>query len=202
MGSPSSTVEVQPSLDWPLFYLRSQSDLAYYLQQLVRLGHLEEVGERRVRLTLAGWRHLEALELNRSKSAQAFVAMAFSSDMDSVWEEGIRPALEDAGYDPLRMDQLEHNDRVDDRIIAEIRRSSLVVADFTRHRAGVYFEAGFALGLGLPVIWLCRKDELEEAHFDTRQYSHIAWEEPQDLRIALTNRVLATTPRQHSDDYD
>ena len=33
--------------------------------------------------------------------------------------------------------------------MAEIRRSRFVVADYTGQVNGVYFEAGFALGLGL-----------------------------------------------------
>lgn len=59
-----------------------------------------------------------------------------------------------------------HTDRIDDKILAEIRRSGLLVADFTGHRQGVYFEAGFALGLDVPVIWCCREDEIEKAHFE------------------------------------
>ncbi len=35
-----------------------------------------------------------------------------------------------------------------------------MIADFTGHRGGVYFEAGFAHGLGIPVIWTCREDQL------------------------------------------
>ena len=39
-----------------------------------------------------------------------------------------------------------------------------VVADVTNHRNGVYFEAGYAMGMGLPVIWMCHKDDMKEAH--------------------------------------
>lgn len=42
----------------------------------------------------------------------------------------------------------EHSNKIDDEIIGEIRRSAFIVADFTGHRGGVYFEAGFAMGLG------------------------------------------------------
>jgi nucleoside 2-deoxyribosyltransferase len=68
------------------------------------------------------------------------------------------------------------------------------VADFTGHRGGVYYEAGFALGLGRPVIWTCHKDHLTQAHFDTRQYNHIEWSDSRELRERLRNRILATIP--------
>ena len=58
-------------------------------------------------------------------------------------------------------------------------------------RGGVYFEAGLAYGLGLPVIYTCRKDKVFKLHFDTRQYHHIVWEEPADLCRDLKNRIQA-----------
>ena len=77
-------------------------------------------------------------------------------------------------------------------IVAEIRRSSLLVADFTGHRGGVYFEAGLAMGLGIPVIWTCRTDCVSELHFDTRQYNHIVWTDVPELKTKLVNRIAAT----------
>ena len=71
--------------------------------------------------------------------------------------EGLRRGIEDAGYQALRIDKKEDVVKIDDEIISEIRRSRFLVADFTQGndgaRGGVYFEAGFALGLGIPVIF-------------------------------------------------
>jgi hypothetical protein len=39
----------------------------------------------------------------------------------------------------------------------------------------VYFEAGLAQGLGIPVIWTCREGDMDHLHFDIRQYNCIAW---------------------------
>ena len=94
------------------------------------------------------------------------------------------------------MDLKEHNEKICDAIIAEIRRSRFVVADFTGQQSGVFFEAGYALGLDIPVIWTCReaqKHELER-HFDTRQYNHILWTDEADLYESLRRRIEATIP--------
>ena len=100
--------------------------------------------------------------------------------MDEVWENAIKPGIEDAGYEPVRVDRKEHVNKIDDEIVAELRRARFVVADFTcgqaGARGGVYYEAGFAHGRGVPVIFSCREDVIEKLHFDTRQYSHIVWE--------------------------
>lgn len=69
----------------------------------------------------------------------------------------------------LQLDQVEHNEHIMDKILAMIRIAPFVVADFTHHRNGVYFEAGFAKGLGIPVVSCCRQDEFEKAHCDTKQ---------------------------------
>lgn len=92
------------------------------------------------------------------------------------------------------MDLKEHNQKICDAIIAEIRKSRFLVADFTGHRGGVYFEAGYALGLGIPVIWTCREDDLEKTHFDTRQYNHVVWKDEKDLFEKLKRRIEATVP--------
>jgi hypothetical protein len=54
------------------------------------------------------------------------------------------------------------------------------------HRGGVYFEAGFAMGLGLPVFWTCRQDDLDKLHFDIRQYNCIDWADPPSLQTSIT----------------
>ena len=146
-------------------------------------------------VTVAGYERLAALAASHTPSTQAFVAMWFDPSMQDAWEHGIRPGIAAAGYVPLRIDQKEHANRIDDEIIAEIQRSRFVVADFTHGvdgaRGGVYYEAGFAHGLDIPVIFTCRSDAFDELHFDTRQYNHIGWETPQELCEQLTKRICA-----------
>ena len=194
----SSFVEV-PLNDYPLFALTGVEQLGEFLELLrdLDLILLEPLAGRpgsHCRLTLKGWDRVAELRRAGRSGSQAFVAMSFARELDEAWREGFEPALRDAGWSPVRMDRLQHNERIDDRIIAEIRRSGLVVADFTGQRAGVYFEAGMALGLGLPVIWTVVKRELAQVHFDTRQYNHIDWEDAPDLRRRLYDRLVATIP--------
>ena len=126
---------------------------------------------------------------------KCFVAMSFHESLKDAYEHGIYLAVkEDCKMDPVRIDLVPHNDNIVDKIIAEIRTCQFMVADFTGHKAGVYFEAGFARGLGRPVIWTCREDDFENRHFDTAQFSHIVWKDPGDLRMRLADRIKATIP--------
>lgn len=145
-------------------------------------------------VTVAGYRQISELGANVD-STQAFVAMWFSNSMAEAYENGIEPGIREAGFNPLRIDQKDHANRIEDEIIAEIRRSRFLVADFTQGvdgaRGGVYYEAGFAHGLGLPVIFTCHKDSLDALHFDTSHYNHIVWTKPDELREKLANRIRA-----------
>lgn len=145
-------------------------------------------------VTVDGYRRIGETKTN-VESAQVFVALWFDEEMEVAYQQGIAPAIEGAGYKPMRIDQKPDVNKIDDEIIAEIRRSRFLVADFTQGadgaRGGVYFEAGFALGLGIPVIYTCREDAIDSIHFDTRQYHHTLWEGPEDLRDKLKKRILA-----------
>lgn len=164
---------------------------------------LSEPFKDHVALTFGGHSRLEELSLKSSSATQAFVAMWFGAEVAAAYGEGIEPAIIEAGYKPMRIDQKEHNNKIDDEIIAEIRRSRFLVADFTCGlvdgggtltaipRGGVYYEAGFAQGLGIPVIWCCREDHIGHVHFDTRQFNHITWSTPAELREKLRTRIGA-----------
>jgi nucleoside 2-deoxyribosyltransferase len=195
LESPSTSLRVYPNTAYPVVYARNADELSYYLMQAERLGYtMNGQFEGQIRLDMDGWQRIDELRRTGVMSDQAFVAMWFDPEVSDAWTHGIKPALSATGYLPIRLDFVEHNERIDDRIIAEIRRSGLVVADFTGDRGGVYFEAGFALGLGIPVIWSCREDHVEKLHFDTRQYNYIAWSNPDDLREKLELRIRATIP--------
>jgi nucleoside 2-deoxyribosyltransferase len=123
------------------------------------------------------------------------VAMAFDPAMDAAYETGIKPAVvTDCGFDVIRVDKVQFNDSINDRIIVGIRTAQFVIADVTLQRNGVYFEGGYAMGLGRPVIWMVRKDDLQNVHFDTKSLNHIVWEDVHDLRTKLAIRIQGTIP--------
>ena len=186
--------------DYPIAYARDGAEFLYFMQTLAGQGILEEPPgrdrERRTafRITREGWLRARELEKTGSRPDQAFVAMWYSPETDPAWADAIEPALISLGYDPLRIDRTHAEDRVSERIEAEIRRSGLLVADFTGQRQGVYFEAALALGLGIPVVWTCREADFGGTHFDTSQYQHLVWETPEELREMLVNHIAARVP--------
>lgn len=174
-------------------------EINFFLRCLVGKGWIFCLGQKSepgfCTITTEGYARLADLEHQDSNSAKAFVAMWLDESTEEAWEKGIRPAINNASYEPVRIDQKEYANKIDDEIIAEIRRSRFLVADFTHGengvRGSVYYETGFAHGLDIPVIFSCRSDLINEIHFDTRQYNHIAWKTPEELREALEKRISA-----------
>ena len=129
-------------------------------------------------------------------SPYGFVAMRFNDSTARLRENGIKPAIAAAGYRTTLIDEVEHLEHIDDQILAAIRRCRFLVADLTDQRQNVYYEAGFAQGLGSPVIWTCRQSEIDDKrlHFDVRQYACIGWEEDglEGFQRRLRNRIVST----------
>jgi hypothetical protein len=128
---------------------------------------------------------------------QCFVAMAIrdGADVDALHFKIIKPLLKrHLGISAIRVDERHHNENIDKRILVEIDGADFVIADLTYERPSVYFEAGYAQGKGIPVVYTCRADHLRkkseyEVHFDLRQRNIVVWSSPKDGRFA--ERLLA-----------
>ncbi|KOP78148.1 hypothetical protein AMS59_13705 [Lysinibacillus sp. FJAT-14745] len=195
IAHPGDTVYIEEK-DSSLFFVETEDEyeLVGMITYMVENGMI--YGSKgypdNFKITIKGWERLNELNSSEVDSKQVFVAMWFNEEVETAYTNAIEQAIKDNGYEPIRIDKVQHNNKIDDEIIANIKKSNFVVADFTGHRGGVYFEAGYAMGLGLPVIWCCRKDHLDDLHFDTRQYSHLVWETEEELYSLLDNRVKAT----------
>jgi nucleoside 2-deoxyribosyltransferase len=138
-----------------------------------------------------GWERLAALQEANPTSQQGFVAMCFDNTLEQCYKEAIEPGIIDAGYQPLRIDKSEHINKIDDEVILQIRRSRFLVADLTKDRGNVYYEAGFAHGLSIPVFYTAKRDK--KVHFDVDHYNRIQWAEDnlKKFRDDLSKRIEA-----------
>ena len=133
----------------------------------------------------------------------------------------MEPGQTEPRFKAVKIDNVEHSNDINDEIIAQIRRSRFMVCDLTGYRGGVYFEAGFAYGLGLDVIYTCRDDwakgeyfkdnsgkeirslldgngnkieiKKEGVHFDLAHRNRIEWSPAklEEFAEKLTNRIKA-----------
>jgi nucleoside 2-deoxyribosyltransferase len=87
------------------------------------------------------------------KKIYCFVACAFSKEeIDNLYENGIIPALDQLDIKGLKVDKLNHNEKIDQKIIDLINKSEFGISDLTYARPSVYFESGILEGQKKPVI--------------------------------------------------
>jgi len=190
---PGDFINIDRNLDYSITFSKNVIEFNFIIEQLKKKNLIEQDGgANKFRLTVEGWNRIDEINQIKEIKKQAFVAMWFTDDLYNIYENGFRKAIKDTDFEPMRIDLKQHNNKIDDEIIAEIKNSAFLIADFTGQRGGVYFEAGFAKGLGIPVIWTCRNDEIKDLHFDTRQFNHIEWNDEIDLYKKLVNRIKAT----------
>lgn len=182
---------------WRELYFANEREMEFYLKDLIEEELISQFGASKegfgiLSLTKRGLIALRDASYN-DDSKTCFVAMSFSPELDEIYSKAIEPAIINCGYFPFIVkDQLIPTGKtINDEIIAGIKMSKFMIADFTQHRNGVYFEAGFGRGLGMEVIYTCKKDDIDNAHFDTRQYQHILWSNSEELKEQLTYRIKA-----------
>lgn len=130
-----------------------------------------------------------------------FIASAFGySDVDKIYTKAIVSVLRELGVKPFRVDRINHNDRIDSKIIDLINQCDFGIADLSFARPSVYYEAGLIEGLGKSVIYIVRNDHFkhkdtdlfgnERIHFDLITKNIIPWTVVNDLfKSRLKKRV-------------
>lgn len=131
----------------------------------------------------------ELQKTSNLNSRNVLVAMKFGSETKKL-REAIRIGISNAGYNPIFIDEVEHNNFITPELLKFIKDSKFVVVDLTHQNNGAYFEEGYAMGLGKPVIQLC-KDGVQ-LHFDIAQKNTILWKQEDEIPIRLSNRIKAT----------
>jgi hypothetical protein len=168
----------------PIGWNKSINEMLFMVTEVLsnEMGLLVSQNNQEYQVSPKGLLYLEGRR--ESVSSVGFCAMWFNPSVRFIY---------DAGYEPFRVDGKEHNNRIDDEIVANIKSAKFMVADLTGHRGGVYYEAGLAHGLGLEVIFTCK--EKRATHFDIRQYNTIFWnpDNMADFREKIKNRILASS---------
>ena len=104
--------------------------------------------------------------------------------------ESIREGIQSAGYIAIFIDEVQHNELITPELLKHIKDSKFVVVDLTHQNNGAYFEEGYAMGLGKPVIQLCKRGV--ELHFDIAQKNTVMWATEDDIPELLRKRIVAT----------
>jgi len=157
-------------------------------------------GRAHATLSFEGWDYYENLKHGRAIYRKAFMAMKFGDPtLDKIVSDIFKPNIKQAGFELIKLDDYPKAGLIDDRLRVEIQSSDFIIADLTHDNQGAYWEAGYAEGLGKPVIYTCEKKKFEKVktHFDTNHHLTIIWDKnnPDEAGEALKATIRATLPQ-------
>lgn len=195
------TIKIHNVVSKPEFYfkhfLKSNDECIYYLKELKYQGLINcTINPVDIAMdfsiTYKGLNYYLSLAEKGNLSNKCFVAMSFDPVMNET-RKAIKLAIDKNGYEPIIIDEqlIDSSQTINDAIIAAIKSCKFSIADFSQQKDGVYFESGFAVGLGKPVIYTCHKNWFKESHFDTNHFPHIIYESTEKLTDLLDKKIKA-----------
>jgi hypothetical protein len=208
IGTPSA---VAAHIGIPISTEGDNQTLSWLLNQIAVQSLFEQVGaweaELGLRLTLYGSQKYEQLKKVSSESRTAFMALKFGDPvLDNVVETCFKPAVLRTGFELRKLSDKQPAGLIDNQIRAAILSGRFVIADLSHANDGAYWEAGYAEGLGLPVLYTCEESvwNAKKTHFDTNHMVTIIWNAA-NLAAAgdnLTATIRATfrSEAKHTDD--
>ena len=182
------------------FFSKNNTDFKFIFNSMKNKGFIEAITAEddsddcdfivEMQIGENGWKIIQNVD-KPNASKQGFIAMWFDSKMTPA-RDSIKKAIKSAHFEHQVIDEKHFNEQIPAEILEEIKNSSFIVADLTGQRNGVYFEAGFALGNNIPVIFSCKQDELDKVHFDIKQYNIVLWNNEEELFEKLKDRINGT----------
>lgn len=149
----------------------------------------------RCALTFEGWERYEAERKGKASGTYGFIAMKFGKPEDALEEfvrDVVKPAVQSLGFELIDMRDAAEAGVIDNILRVKIRDAAFVLVDLTHDNSGAYWEAGYAEGIGKPVLYLCERGKFDAkgTHFDTNHLTTIPWETGQGP--AFQERLVAT----------
>lgn len=204
---PGETVWVEPATHRSIIGAKTDEGFALILRHLFEVGLVDgniveamsEPTRADATLSFEGWDYWEKLRRGGATYRKGFIAMKFGDPiLDRLLADILKPCAKQAGFDLYRLDDTPRAGLIDDRLRVEIQSSDFLVADLTHNNLGAYWEAGYAEGLGKPVIYICEREkfESEQTHFDTNHHLTIVWDKDtlQKAGEDLKATIRATLP--------
>lgn len=198
VGSPDPA-----SAEWLLIQLRDKGiiDIGSESLESRPLPGRQAVGLTTVlktlRLTLDGSERYQTEKRAGASNDYGFIAMQFNEPtLDSFVRDAVKPTIRKTlGYDLVDMRDVSRAGVIDNIMRMQIRGAAFVIVDLTHGNEGAYWEAGYAEGLGKPVVYICEKGVFEEngTHFDTNHCTTVVWST--DDHEAFCDSLIATLRR-------
>jgi len=103
-----------------------------------------------------------------------FVMMPFGQWFDRYYAEIYVPAIKEAGFEPVRADELFSTGSVVEQIWEQIEKSKILLADLSGKNPNVFYELGLSHAARKPVVFTAA--DVEDVPFDLRHLRVIVYD--------------------------
>ncbi|OAB42162.1 hypothetical protein [Paenibacillus glacialis] len=185
--APGKPVVIQPlSRNYNLTYSLNLQELVYIIDKLINEKVLIREGMN-FKLTEKGWREVAA-SAGSKKLKPCVVLISDEEDLRKVWLDKLLTKIEQCGYQPRLLTHTNTHNR-EKYSLELIADSKMIIADLTGQSPEVYFTAGYALGLNIPVIWTVNSRDADKLFVQIKDIRPIVWETAEDLAVILQQRL-------------
>lgn len=117
-----------------------------------------------------------------------FVVMPFKDEFNAVYTEAIEPAAAAAGAHAERLDKQIYTTSMYGRLVNQLAKADLIVADVSEENPNVFYEVGYAHALNKEVFLITNGHG--KFHFDVQDRPHIVYRKGLDyLKRELTRCI-------------
>ena len=129
------------------------------------------------------------------RSKTAFVLAPFEDPFDGYYHEILRPCVADAGFRPLRADEIFGTRHIIADIWESIQTADVIVAEMTGRNANVLYEVGLSHAVGKPVVMITQS--MDDIPFDLRAIRCLVystgkpkWDQALATQLAMTIKAV------------
>lgn len=110
------------------------------------------------------------------KKGKTFVIMEYSKKYNDLYDEVIKPVCKGKNIETIRADESEKTGLILRDIVNRIYESKFIIAEITPRNPNVYFEIGYAIAIGKPVVFIADKNNEEGLPFDISGFRVLFYE--------------------------
>jgi hypothetical protein len=199
-----STLQGEHTYNLKILVQGSSLDLYINEVKAVSATHSFSRAQLGIYLRSTGHASVSSITVNAQQPV-CFVVMQFTEEYNTLYSEVIKPTCEEFRYRVIRGDDFYASGLIINDITQSIRESTLVIADVTPNNPNVFYEVGFAHGIGKKTILLSDRTR-EKLPFDISGFRHLFYDNTiggkRDVEERLRRHLEALgTKRHHSFDF-
>jgi hypothetical protein len=178
-----------PNLDITVEVRVSGSRIDLYINKILICTGYYKVQPCQIALMMTGKTEFTVQDFSVStQKSSAFVVIQFTDEFNALYNEVIKPTCEKYGLTAIRADDIYSSGLILDDIVRSIQECFVIIADITPNNPNVFYEVGYAHGMGKATILLSDKKR-DKLPFDISGFRTLFYDNTIGGKTAIEDRL-------------